>query len=195
LTLSSKIFGRSIGKRLEKEPTEQGDGPDTKTIFPHKFGRDLPARLLALGYHPGIVDGTMRPETRAAITTFQQDSGLLVTGDLDEATLKKLDIGDWLITNVTSSLAKEIESSIGAYQKQLRAPSGTVFVIVSREFRSIKDTFAFINEPPASVMVSEIHLQGNFSQSDQRIAWHVTPIGVGMHLNLSSWHLSFWEKS
>ena len=48
------------------------------------------ARLDALGFPPGLVDGIMGPDTRGALRDFQQANGLPVTGLLDEATLAAL---------------------------------------------------------------------------------------------------------
>lgn len=49
-------------------------------------------RLAALGYDPGPLDGNIDPATRAALRAYQTRSGLPVTGDLDEATSRKLGI-------------------------------------------------------------------------------------------------------
>ena len=49
-------------------------------------------RLRELGYDPGPVDGIMGRKTTEAIKSFQTDNSLLVTGELNDATLKKLGI-------------------------------------------------------------------------------------------------------
>ncbi len=46
--------------------------------------------LDAMGFSPGIIDGKMGLSTRNAISGFQQQAGLDVTGKLDEATQAKL---------------------------------------------------------------------------------------------------------
>ena len=54
---------------------------------------DLRAAQLYLGFHgfAGItVDGVLGPRTRAALTKFQQQKGLRVTGEADDATLSAL---------------------------------------------------------------------------------------------------------
>ena len=48
-------------------------------------------RLNHLGYECGQVDGLVGPATRQALTYFQEDNGLKATGELDEATLRKLE--------------------------------------------------------------------------------------------------------
>lgn len=58
-------------------------------------------KLLALGYSPGPLDGSLGPSTRAAVKTYQTDRGLAADGspgpttrkalDQDMATLKELD--------------------------------------------------------------------------------------------------------
>ena len=52
--------------------------------------RDVQERLIALGYKPGRADGLVGPRTTAALTKFQEDNGLPVTGKLDEQTVSKL---------------------------------------------------------------------------------------------------------
>jgi len=49
-------------------------------------------RLKALGYDPGAIDGYWGSRTENAVRTFQQDNGLPVSGHLDEATRKKLNL-------------------------------------------------------------------------------------------------------
>jgi len=48
------------------------------------------ARLSNLGYAPGSIDGQAGPKTRAALRTFQEAHGLEPTGELDDATIDKL---------------------------------------------------------------------------------------------------------
>ena len=52
--------------------------------------RRAQVRLLALGYDPGPIDGTVGPRTRAAISVYQQDRGLPVRGDVTEELLQHL---------------------------------------------------------------------------------------------------------
>ena len=48
------------------------------------------ARLNNLGFHCGDVDGVARPKTEAALRMFQQNYGIKVTGQPDQATRSKL---------------------------------------------------------------------------------------------------------
>ncbi len=48
------------------------------------------AQLARLGYYRGQVDGSFGPLTSRALTLFQADNGLRVTGRLDSATLDSL---------------------------------------------------------------------------------------------------------
>ena len=50
----------------------------------------IQTRLRELGYNPGIIDGNMGGATRAALTAFQTDNALPITGDLDDATKTEL---------------------------------------------------------------------------------------------------------
>ncbi len=47
-------------------------------------------RLRNLGYEPGVIDGTLTDETRAAISAFEQDNSLPVTGQISQALKDKL---------------------------------------------------------------------------------------------------------
>ena len=49
-------------------------------------------KLMELGYDPGQIDGKMGKKTIAAIKSFQKDNALQATGELNELTIKKLDI-------------------------------------------------------------------------------------------------------
>jgi len=48
------------------------------------------ARLKNLGYRPGRIDGFLGPRTHVALRRFQNDHGLDVTGEADDATAKAL---------------------------------------------------------------------------------------------------------
>jgi hypothetical protein len=45
------------------------------------------------GYYRGVIDGVYGPQTRVAITRYQSNHGLQVTGSLTTATLQSLGIG------------------------------------------------------------------------------------------------------
>lgn len=49
--------------------------------------------LAEKGYEPGPADGSVGPQTRAAITKFQADQNLAQTGRLDQKTLAALNVG------------------------------------------------------------------------------------------------------
>jgi peptidoglycan hydrolase-like protein with peptidoglycan-binding domain len=44
------------------------------------------------GYYPGAIDGLIGPQTRAALSAFQRDRGLIITSAVDEPTLVALDL-------------------------------------------------------------------------------------------------------
>lgn len=48
------------------------------------------AELQRRGYDPGSVDGEYGPATREALLAYQEDNGLPVTGEIDQATLESL---------------------------------------------------------------------------------------------------------
>ncbi len=51
-------------------------------------------RLNSLGYNAGREDGIMGPDTRAALTRFQQDENLAAHGRLNNQTLAALRLRD-----------------------------------------------------------------------------------------------------
>ena len=54
--------------------------------------RKIQLKLFLLGYDPGVTDGLMGKKTRTAIKDFQQSKNMLANGELNEDTLKVLDI-------------------------------------------------------------------------------------------------------
>ena len=62
--------------------------------------RDIQARLRQLGLYQGKLDGNWGPDSEAALDHFQQKSGLLVTGQLNQATMKTLDIDEASILGI-----------------------------------------------------------------------------------------------
>ncbi len=52
--------------------------------------KQVQQHLQAMGYEPGPHDGVMGPRTHDALTAFQMDSGMTVSGQLDEATQNAL---------------------------------------------------------------------------------------------------------
>ena len=71
-----------------------GGGPragDSQTQRP-PFVREAQRVLRDLGYHPGPIDGTFGPQTRAALQKYQLAEKLPVTGQLDAETMQRLDV-------------------------------------------------------------------------------------------------------
>jgi len=84
--------------------------------------------LKAKGYYVGEVDGLNGPRTEAAISAFQKDQGLPVTGKLDEKTAKQLNgsmpgeaVGavKGAGKEATSSAASESKSAFGEVKSAL----------------------------------------------------------------------------
>jgi peptidoglycan hydrolase-like protein with peptidoglycan-binding domain len=66
-------------------PTETPEAP-----APSEDVGALQQRLLELGYYTGEIDGIFNPETREALSDFQQQVGLARTGILDPLTRQQL---------------------------------------------------------------------------------------------------------
>jgi N-acetylmuramoyl-L-alanine amidase len=59
-------------------------------LDPHDSTTGIQQRLRALGYYFGRVDGEMGPQTENALRRFQDQHGLAVTGEVDDATSNAL---------------------------------------------------------------------------------------------------------
>jgi len=51
---------------------------------------NVQAALQDAGYYFGSVTGSLSVETRAALSNFQRDQGLIITGAIDEPTVEAL---------------------------------------------------------------------------------------------------------
>jgi peptidoglycan hydrolase-like protein with peptidoglycan-binding domain len=58
--------------------------------LPRERVRQMQERLAAAGFDPGPADGTVGPQTRAALRAFQEERGLAPTGEPNGATLIEL---------------------------------------------------------------------------------------------------------
>jgi hypothetical protein len=71
---------------------------DTAPTYSLEFNVDTPlvsdvqAALDRENYDPGAIDGVMGPQTRSAIAAYQEDHGLEVTGHINGALLRSLDV-------------------------------------------------------------------------------------------------------
>lgn len=78
--------GMGTGGRLAVDGAQQPAGYSGGTISL----RDAQAKLNSLGFDAGTPDGQMGPRTRNAISAFQADRGIPVTGRLDPTTQAEL---------------------------------------------------------------------------------------------------------
>lgn len=59
-------------------------------LDPGQVLQNVQLALRDQGYYPGAIDGLIGPQTRAALSSFQRDHGLIVTSAVDEPTLVAL---------------------------------------------------------------------------------------------------------
>jgi hypothetical protein len=64
-----------------------------RALPPDKVIAQVQAVLQEMGYYKGEVDGLLGPLTRAALTGYQTDNGMVVTAVIDEPTLDSLGMG------------------------------------------------------------------------------------------------------
>jgi hypothetical protein len=65
---------------------QPGYGYDTATVAA------VQRRLSELGYYHGVVDDTMRPQTRAAIAAFESTHGMIVDGMITTRLLNRMGV-------------------------------------------------------------------------------------------------------
>ncbi|MBN9509662.1 MAG: peptidoglycan-binding protein [Alphaproteobacteria bacterium] len=71
-------------------PQQQPQAPPRPIRLGPAAMRNVQGRLQALGFYHGAVDGLWGPATQEAITAFQRDHDLNVTGRLDPATVSAM---------------------------------------------------------------------------------------------------------
>ena len=66
--------------------------PEQKQLLTKDRIRLVQERLKAEGFDPGPTDGVLNSQTEAAIRGYQQKQGIPVSGALDEATMRELQL-------------------------------------------------------------------------------------------------------
>ncbi len=77
---------------LGEAGTTGQDRPEQPQLMTTENLKLVQARLKAEGVYAGSVDGIMGPQTEAALRRYQEKEGLPVSGAVDEATLKELQL-------------------------------------------------------------------------------------------------------
>lgn len=94
--------------------------PDDKIV------RAAQSRLLELGYDVGAVDGLAGPKLRGRIRDFQDQNGLAITGELDDATVDRLSREDAVeMTTGTRAAATKADVATPATKAGKRAAEAT----------------------------------------------------------------------
>ncbi|WAP67835.1 peptidoglycan-binding protein [Jiella pelagia] len=75
---------------IPKEWTARAESTVTSSIDMTRAIRNIQAILIKIGYDPGAPDGVIGDKTTEAISAFQKDAGLQVTGKVDETLIRKL---------------------------------------------------------------------------------------------------------
>jgi peptidoglycan hydrolase-like protein with peptidoglycan-binding domain len=81
------------------------------------YTKELQQNLLAAGYYQAEVDGVYGPQTVAAVEQLQKDAGLPVTGLVDQATSKALDVG---VQEANGAAAAQASTQTTAVQTALK---------------------------------------------------------------------------
>ena len=63
---------------------------DITILHPSQVIQNVQLALRDQGYYPGAIDGLIGTQTRAALSAFQRDRGLVITSAVDEPTLVAL---------------------------------------------------------------------------------------------------------
>ncbi|MFJ4194388.1 peptidoglycan-binding domain-containing protein [Pseudomonas sp. NPDC089534] len=90
----------TVAKRAESTASQAQEEARTTSQTVGQLGQTLEFsmlqdRLKAAGVYDGATDGHFGPATKAALERLQQQKGLPVTGDLDEATRRVLNLPKW----------------------------------------------------------------------------------------------------
>jgi hypothetical protein len=78
------VVDQSSQRVVRREPVQSA--PTNPTLV------KVQSRLSALGYYKGGIDGSFGPQTEQAVSNFQAENGLSVTGRIDLKTLSSLGI-------------------------------------------------------------------------------------------------------
>ena len=90
-TKSSQAVSGKSPQQPNKQSVTQADEKRSSPLSRAEV-RTYQNYLKTLGYYNGGIDGLAGPRTRKAVSEFQKDSNLKVTGELDRPTTKELTI-------------------------------------------------------------------------------------------------------
>jgi peptidoglycan hydrolase-like protein with peptidoglycan-binding domain len=85
----------TTAKTVAAHPAAPAYTPPARKLAPGMKGADVKAlqeRLSALKYYPGKIDGEFGSDTQAALWAFQEINGVKVTGVVDAATARRLEL-------------------------------------------------------------------------------------------------------
>ncbi len=114
-------FSFEVAESSEKALKDEQPAPDKRAGYDPTVER-VQLELTELGYEPGPVDGKMGNKTAEAIKKYQAENKLEATGELDEATLKKLRIAPPKINCTSYSCTVEnglIDETVEQIKKHL----------------------------------------------------------------------------
>lgn len=86
-TLAQLLVQRAVAdidRMKQSDRSAGGSAPDAAVV------KQVQSLLASLGYDVGTSDGIPGAKTRAAVTRFQSDNGLAVTGELDAETVRRI---------------------------------------------------------------------------------------------------------
>ena len=84
------LVTRGLVEQVERSAVAAGDSPETilaRDNMLRSYARAIQDKLTELGYDPGPSDGTIGPQTRAAIRAYERDNGLPERGQVSKALL------------------------------------------------------------------------------------------------------------
>jgi peptidoglycan hydrolase-like protein with peptidoglycan-binding domain len=87
LTAATLALAITTGPAIAQTAATQAGQPDRTQV------ERVQKALKTAGHDPGAIDGVMGARTSAALKAYQEKHGLSASGQLDEATLAKLDGG------------------------------------------------------------------------------------------------------
>ena len=156
LQMASATSMSGATPQAQQTPTAKGSG--TMSLSAEKIANEFPMMqaqvvLDRLGFTPGVVDGKMGMSTKNAISGYQEANDLQVTGELDEATRRKLapyrNIAATRTVTLPADIADmsftKVPDSPEAQSKMKRLGYNDLIEKLGERFHTTPDTLAALN--------------------------------------------------
>jgi peptidoglycan hydrolase-like protein with peptidoglycan-binding domain len=170
----------AIPRPVATKPPEPPKVSAVSTDLPPLQGQEAPTQLVtaiqrelaARGYSGGPADGKLRDETRRAISSFEKDNGLPVTGAPSDALLRHILLGEAAAPAVSTGSLAGAAGGTAAKPSSTIAPDPTI-----KQVQQILADLGYAPGPIDGSMGSGTERAVGAFQRDRKIAstGHITP--------------------